>query len=65
MGCSQSWPTGFTPNELLPLFDLIYKNTDVRVLGLYEVSPPLDQDGRTAKLAAQIIYQFLSHFYRG
>ena len=61
MGCSQSWPTGFSPNELFPVFDLIYKHLDVQILGLYEVSPPLDQDGRTAKLAAQIIYHFLSH----
>ena len=59
MGCSQSWPTGFIPNELLPLLGLIYKNLDVRVLGIYEVSPPLDQDGRTAKLAGQIVHQFL------
>ena len=59
MGCSQSWPTGFIPNELFPLLGLIYKNLDVRVLGVYEVSPPLDQDGRTAKLAGQIIHQFL------
>ena len=61
MGCSQSWPTGFIPNELLPLFNRIYEHLNVQVLGIYEVSPPLDQDGRTAKLAATIVHQFLAH----
>ncbi len=64
MGCSQSWPTGFVPNELLPLFQFIYEYLDVQVLGVYEVSPPLDQDGRTAKLAAQIIHQFINPYFQ-
>ncbi len=58
MGCSQAWPTGFIPNELLPFLNLLYSRLDVQALGIYEVSPPLDQDEQTVKLASQIIHQF-------
>ncbi len=58
MGCSQAWPTGFTPNGLLPFLNILYSRLDVQALGIYEVSPPLDQDERTVKLAAQILHQF-------
>lgn len=59
MGCSQAWPTGFTPNEIFPFLNILFQRLDVQVLGIYEVSPPLDQDERTVKLASQIIHQFL------
>lgn len=58
MGCSQSWPTGLIPNEIFPLLNVLYHSLDVQALGIYEVSPPLDQDDRTVKLAAQLIHQF-------
>lgn len=59
-GCSQSWATGFMPSDFFPLFQILCRRLDVRALGIYEVSPPLDQDGRTAKLAAQIIHRMLT-----
>lgn len=59
MGCSQAWPTGFIPNEIFPLFNILFSRLDVQALGIYEVSPPLDQDEQTVKLASQIIHQFL------
>jgi formiminoglutamase len=58
-GCSQSWATGFTPKDFFPLLDLLARRLDVRGMGIYEVSPPLDQDDRTAKLAAQIMHRVL------
>lgn len=58
MGCSQAWPTGFSPNDLFPVLNILYSRLDVQALGIYEVSPPLDQDERTTKLASQIIHQF-------
>jgi formiminoglutamase len=58
-GCSQSFATGFEPAEFFELFDLLCRRLDVRVLGIYEVSPPLDQDDRTSKLAALILHRFL------
>ena len=59
MGCSQAWPTGFSPNELFPVLNILFRRLQVQVLGIYEVSPPLDADERTVKLAAQIIHQFI------
>lgn len=58
MGCSQAWPTGFAPGDLFPVFNILFQRLDVQCLGIYEVSPPLDQDERTVKLASQIIHQF-------
>jgi formiminoglutamase len=61
-GSSQSWATGFTPSDFFPLFQVLLKRLDVRALGIYEVSPPLDHDDRTAKLAAQILHRFVSPY---
>jgi formiminoglutamase len=58
MGCSQAWPTGFSPEVLFPLLNILYARLDVQALGIYEVSPPLDLDERTVKLASQILHQF-------
>lgn len=58
-GCSQSWATGFEPNSFFVLMDILLKRLDVRTLGIYEVSPPLDSDDRTSKLAAQIVHRFI------
>lgn len=58
-GCSQSWATGFMPMDFFPLLEVLTARLDVKLLGIYEVSPPLDQDARTAKLAAQIIHRVL------
>lgn len=58
-GCSQSWATGLEPNAFFVLFDILLQRLDVRALGVYEVSPPLDTDDRTAKLAAQIVHRFI------
>lgn len=58
-GCSQSWATGLMPREFFAGYDLLLARLDVRSLGIYEVSPPLDQDDRTSKLAAQVVHRFL------
>lgn len=59
MGCSQSWPIGFTPSSWLNFFQILCQRLDVRCLGIYEVAPPLDSDERTAKLAALIAHRWL------
>lgn len=59
-GCSQSWATGLTPHEFFPCLQTLARRLDVRMLGIYEVSPPLDHDNRTAKLAAQIIHRVIA-----
>jgi formiminoglutamase len=59
MGCSQSWPSGMTPLEFWPLFRWILQSFDVISMGIYEVSPPLDQGNLTSKLASEIVYRYL------
>lgn len=59
-GCSQSWPSGITPNQFFPVLEFLIQRFDIRVFGIYEVSPPLDIDSRTSKLAAQVMHQVLS-----
>lgn len=55
-GCSQSWTTGLQMQEFLPALQMLQSLMDVRSLAIYEVSPPLDQDNRTSKLAALILH---------
>jgi formiminoglutamase len=59
-GCSQSWATGFMPADFFPVLNLLSYRLDIRMLGIYEVSPALDSDLRTAKLAAQIVHRVIS-----
>lgn len=58
-GCSQSWAQGLHVREFLPVLTYLIESYDVKGLGIYEVSPPLDQDDRTSKLAALIAHHFL------
>lgn len=58
-GCSQSWTTGLFTKEFLESLHWMIQTFDVRGIGIYEVSPPLDQDNRTSKLAALIIHNFI------
>ncbi|MCB0407315.1 MAG: formimidoylglutamase [Bdellovibrionales bacterium] len=58
IGCSQSWPSGLTPKEFFPCFKELCNIFSVCSLGVYEVSPELDQDDQTAKLAAEILYNY-------
>ncbi len=59
-GCSQSWATGFSAQDFFPCLEILKARLDVRMLGIYEVSPPLDSDDRTSKLAAQIIHKVMA-----
>lgn len=58
-GASQSWPTGFQPAEFLECFSWCLNRFDVRGVGIYEVSPRLDVDDRTSRLAALIAHRFV------
>lgn len=57
-GCSQSWATGLATYEFMQILDWLVQEFKVPGLGIYEVSPPLDQDDRTSKLAALIAYHY-------
>jgi formiminoglutamase len=58
-GCSQSWVTGLKMQPCLDFLNHLYKISDCRGLGIYEVSPALDQDFRTSKTAALLAYHFI------
>ena len=58
-GCSQSWATGFTPRDFFSCLQVLARRLDIRSVGIYEVSPRLDTDERTSKLAAQIIHRII------
>ncbi len=58
-GCSQSWPTGLTPDDFFAGFDFLFQQLDIKGLGIYEVSPPLDVQPLTSRLAALILYRCL------
>lgn len=62
-GASQSWPTGFSPDAFLEAFNWLLARFDVAHIGLYEVSPPLDVDDRTSRLAALIAYRFMFQLF--
>lgn len=58
-GCSQSWVTGLQTQDCLDFLKELYKRSNCRGLGIYEVSPPLDTDFRTSKTAALLAFNFL------
>lgn len=58
-GCSQSWVTGLKTEDFLRFFLKLSKLSDIRGLGIYEVSPPLDFNDQTSKTAALIAYNYL------
>ncbi len=57
-GCSQSWPTGLSAQEFFPSFNWLIRKLNVRGLGIYEVSPALDINSNTQRLAALLAYNF-------
>lgn len=59
-GCSQSWPLGLNPTEVFKVFSVLFERLDVRVFGIYEVAPSLDNQDITSKLAAQFAFQYLT-----
>jgi len=58
-GSSAPWPLGILPHDFYPLLHTLLTRLDVRVLGIYEVSPGLEEGFGTAKLAAQWAHMFL------
>ena len=59
-GCSQSWTTGLKTDDLMQSFSWLVKTFEWRSFSIYEVSPPLDSDNRTVKLAALFLHRFLT-----
>jgi formiminoglutamase len=59
-GCSQSWTTGLRTDDVMASLELFKKNFIWKSFSIYEVSPPLDSDLRTVKLAALFLHRYLS-----
>lgn len=62
-GCSQSWGAGFVYEEMEMALSWLLLNKNVRLLGIYEVSPPLDTDSKTSKLAACMMDNFVKNYW--
>lgn len=62
-GCSQSWGAGFVYEEMDLALSWLLLNKNVRLLGIYEVSPPLDTDSKTSKLAACMMDSFVKNYW--
>lgn len=60
-GCSQAWATGLKIADCLSFLNHLYTKSNVRGLGIYEVSPPLDRDFQTSKTAALLMHHFIYH----
>ena len=58
-GASASNPSGLKAPELDKIAYLAGRSSQIKYLDIMEVSPPLDQDHRTASLAASSIFWFL------
>lgn len=58
-GVSAPQPLGLTPWQILPLLKYIMQSGKVVSLDIAELSPPLDEDQKTARLAALIIAELL------
>lgn len=59
-GVSAPQPLGLTPWQTLPLLKYIMQSGKVVSLDVAELSPPLDQEQKTARLAALIIAELLN-----
>lgn len=59
-GCSQSWTTGLKSSDLMQAMHWLKASFSWKAFSIYEVSPDLDQDHQTSKLAALFMYQFLA-----
>jgi len=61
-GVSAPCPDGFSAADLFACARAAGADPRVRVLDVMELSPPLDVDGRTARLAAMAIWSFLAGY---
>ena len=59
-GVSAPCPDGLTAADLYACARLAGQDSRVRVLDVMELAPPLDVDGRTARLGAAAIWHFLA-----
>jgi arginase family enzyme len=57
-GVSAPQADGLTPADLFAIMEACGANPAVVTLGFFELAPPLDRDGATARLCATAIHRF-------
>lgn len=63
-GVSAPQSEGFSPGEAFEILEVAGRSKKVVSLGIFELNPAHDIDGRTAKLAATAAYRFIMHSLR-
>jgi formiminoglutamase len=58
-GASQVFPVGLDATQMLLFWSTLNSQFKARLMGVYEVSPPLDLDDRTSRLASVFAHQFI------
>jgi formimidoylglutamase len=61
-GCSAPSPIGFTAEQALAMSFAAGLNSSTKVFDIVEVSPGYDNDGRTCRLAARMIANFITGY---
>ncbi len=61
-GASASNPSGLKAPEITKIAYIAGRTSQIRYIDIMEVSPPLDEDHRTAALAASAMFSFLRGF---
>lgn len=61
-GVSAMNPCGMTPEQVGAYVDAAGRNERVKCFDIMELSPPHDENGRTARLAAHLLLRFLRAF---
>lgn len=64
-GVSAPQPLGLRPDQVLRLLKYITQTGKVVSLDIAELSPPLDKEQQTARLAANMLAKFLNLTYKG
>jgi len=60
---SEAQPNGFYAEEVCQMFRYAGMNDRMSSVGIYEINPAYDVNGKTAHLAAQMLWCFMEGFY--
>jgi formiminoglutamase len=63
-GVSAPQPEGFSASEIYQMLEISGADSKVKSLGIFELSPPLDVQDQTSRLAAQGAWKFMEHKLR-
>jgi formiminoglutamase len=64
-GVSAPQPEGFNASEIFQMMEIAGADPKVVSLGIFELSPPLDVQDQTSRLAAQVAWKFMHSKLKG